>query len=189
MKIITYVISFVFAIAIISCVDVQRTYRKPVLLEFPLRPGSSWIYKHYDATTKILDTVSVYIDSEEPLEDGSYKYDWVFKSKTGAVTYPVYLTGTTIKSLPKPFGAFGIVTQLTFPLKTMRPQHPQVMVPAGVFPKCFLIKRSPHIGNTRGLFQYWISPGIGIVKISKKMFDTIRFEQIDESWELISYTV
>ena len=188
MKVMNYIFTLACIFGLLSCVEMHQTFRKQVSSEFPLWSGCRWTYNHFDAITKILDTVSVFIESEKPLNDGSYEYVWTFKSRTKTVSYPVILSGRSIQSLPAPFGP-KVVTRLNFPLAGMRLLRSSVIVSAGSFPKCFLIKRSPHIPNAYGLFCYWISPGIGIVKISEKMFDTIVFEQIDETWELISYAI
>ena|SRR2546426_1871849 len=171
-----------------SCVDMRETFRMNVDSEFPLRVGSKWTYAHFDSLSGVADTLTVSIASERDMNDGSYEYIWRFRTSTRTVSCPVILGGTTVEFPRTPFENTER-TKFYFPLKDLNvPQH-KIVVPAGSFQNSFLIRQISHRPNTQNLFQYWISSGVGFVKISTKIFDTISGQRVVATWELASYTI
>jgi len=178
--------SLVFILS--SCVEMRETFRMNVNSEFPLQVGSKWTYVHFDSLSSVADTLTVSITSERAMNDGSYEYIWRFRSPTKTVSCPVILGGTTVEFPRTPFENMERM-KFYFPLKDLNVPRPKIVVPAGSFPNSFLIKQSSHEPNTQNFFQYWISSGVGFVRISTQIFETLSGRHTVETWELASYTV
>jgi hypothetical protein len=177
---------FAVAVSVSSCVEMRDIYRARVNAQFPLEVGSVWTYAYYDSLSECTDTLTVSVISAYQISDGSFQYVWQFTSASGTTMCPVVLSGTTVRFPQKtPFGPKGVT--FDFPLEDAYRPAGKVVVPAGSFPITFLNEYPSHIPHEYNHFQCWISPGVGIVMVRTRIFETFSGHHALEVFELISY--
>ena len=171
--------------------------------DFPLQVGDSWTYHIIDSLNNIIDTVSVTINNVSYLPNGTIRYLWLYKF-SNKIDY-LYLERKidTLSFLPiSSDGFYNGLSKLVLPLKVGNTwggigdemgsidSIDTVTVPAGTFDGAFMAVQSGICCNDYSRIEFWIQPGVGIVKEINSIFISVEPNSRRlEKWELLSYSV
>jgi hypothetical protein len=165
---------------------------------FPNKVGDQWVYAVHDSLNGSVDTLTVNIIGTTT-GNGKNLTIWARKSHTYNDTLYVYLDNNTVYYYNDPYPDV-VDHKFVFPLEVGKSwTNPDqaydssivkkiepVSVPADEFLNAYRIERNWGGFNVYGYSITWFVENVGIVKFYKKVqgFDNIR-----ETWELLSYNV
>jgi hypothetical protein len=165
---------------------------------FPNKVGDQWVYAVHDSLTGSVDTLTVSIVGQTR-GNGKDLTMWVRRSTVYNDTLYVYVDRNTVYYYQDAYPNV-VDHKIVFPLEVgktwtnpdqvsdssiVKNKEP-VSVPADNFVSAFRIERNWGGFNVYGYSVTWFVENIGIVKMYRRIqgFDNIR-----ETWELISYNV
>ncbi len=165
---------------------------------FPNKVGDSWVYAVYDSLNSTVDTLTVNIVGTTT-GNGKDLTIWVRESNTYKDTLYVNVDNKTVYFYED---AFPNVADhiFVFPLEkgkiwtnpdqvrdsSIVKDKEAVSVPADNFTDAFRIERNWGGFNVYGYSITWFVENIGIVKMYRRIQG---FDNIKETWELLSYNV
>ena len=171
--------------------------------DFPLEVGDKWIYFVQDSINNISDTVTVKINKVYYLPNGTIRYLWLYQFTNRLDTLYVELTSDTLRFVPVSQDDFyNGISKLVLPLKIGNmwggigdeegkvESIDTVIVPGGTFSDAYQILQYGTCCNDYNHIQFWIQPGIGIVKEVNSILITVEPNSRRlEYWELLSYSL
>ena len=169
-----------------------------LISQFPNSEGSQWVYMRYDSIAQRRDTVTVQALGLVTLPSGFVARIWQRRRSGGTTdTQYVAMRDDTLRIFADPADP-GYGAKFAFPLtpgKTWAGDFASdtsrvvriesVQVPAGTFPRGYLVEERWGLLNDNGLVTTWLVPDVGIVKLNRRA--TWSFS--NESLELLSYTI
>lgn len=165
---------------------------------FPNTVGDKWTYAIHDSITGSVDTLVMRIVGTITASGKSLSI-WVRKSNFYNDTFYVNIDHDTAKYYDDPIPDV-VDHKFIFPLKignywknsnqfsdsTIVKSIDLIIVPANTFNDAYRIERNWTSFNIRGYSKTWFVNNVGIVKMDQKVQG---FDNIKETWELVSYTV
>ncbi len=171
--------------------------------DFPLQVGDRWTYHVIDSIKNINDTVTVKINNVKYLPNGTIRYIWLFKFTDKIDSLYLERKIDTLSFLPISLnGFYNGLSKLVLPIKVGSTwggigdeagsvaSIDTVIVQGGTFYNAFRIVQSGFCCNDYSRIQFWIQPGVGIVKEINSIFisEEPNSRRL-ENWELLSYSV
>jgi hypothetical protein len=165
---------------------------------FPNKVGDQWVYAVHDSLSGTVDTLTVSVIGTTT-GNGKDLNIWVRKSHTYNDTLYVYLDNSTVYYYNDPYPNV-VDHKIVFPLEVgktwtnpdqvsdssiVKSTEP-VSVPADDFLNAFRIERNWGGFNVYGYSITWFVENVGIVKFYRRIQG---FDNIKETWELLSYNV
>ena len=165
---------------------------------FPNKVGDQWIYAIHDSLTNTIDTITVKIVGTTT-GNGKELTVWARKSNIYNDTLYVYTDSSAVYYYTDPYPNV-IDHKIEFPLEVGKYwKNPDqisdssivkniepVTVPSGIYSEAYLIDRNWGGFNVYGFSKTWFVDNVGIVKMYRRIQG---FDNIKETWELLSYTV
>ncbi len=172
------------------------------LNSFPTQEGSYWIYEVTDSIQNIYDTLKVSILDNTILSNGKAVKIWEYRYSENVDTLFVAIEEDTISFYQGTITSFAEKLKIIFPLFDNKNWDTRVGE-ANVGPNEYLCLPSTrnyytyritiyptHFMNSAGIDQYFISPGIGIIKYIDSMWTTLNPASYHYTvWELINYHI
>ena len=165
---------------------------------FPNEVGDEWIYAVHDSVANSTDTLRVNIIGTIRGSGKIYKI-WVRKSQTVSDTF--YVTAENNNVYFYDASAPNVIDQtIEFPLvvgnywlnpdkqfdSTIVRTRESVTVPTDTYPDAFRLERRWGSFNVYGNSTTWFVNNVGIVKFYQRIYG---FDNVKETWELLSYVV
>ena len=171
--------------------------------DFPMHVGDSWTYHVIDSIKNINDTVIVKINNVMYLPNGTIRFLWLYKFSDKIDSLYLERTIDTLNFSPISIdGFYNGISKLVLPLKDGNTwggigdetgsinSIDTVTVPGGTFDNAFRVVQSGFCCNDYNRIQFWIQPGVGIVKEINSILITVEPNSRRlEKWELLSYSV
>lgn len=165
---------------------------------FPNKAGDQWIYAVYDSLSGSVDTMTVKI-VKTITANGKELSVWARNSNSYNDTLYVNIEGNTVYFYTDPYPN-NVDKKIEFPLEVgnywKNPDQisdssivkavESVTVPADIFPEAYRIERTWGGFNVYGYSETWLSDNVGIVKMYQRI---LGFDNIKQTWELLSYSV
>ncbi len=165
---------------------------------FPNKVGDQWVYAVQDSLTGSVDTLTVSIVGTTT-GNGKDLTVWVRKSNTYNDTIYVNVEKSTVNYYEDSFPNV-VDHKIVFPLEVGKTwnnpdqvydssivkNNEAVSVPADNFSNAFRIERNWGSFNVYGYSITWFVENVGIVKMYRRIQG---FDNIKETWELLSYNV
>jgi len=165
---------------------------------FPNMVGDKWVYAIHDSLSHTVDTLEMKIVGTTTANGKSLTI-WARKSSVYKDTFYVSINNDTVNYYDDPIPNV-VDHKLIFPLKTgnfwKNPNQLSdsttvtgqdlITVPADTFNDAYRIERNWTSFNIRGYSITWFVNNVGIVKMYRRVQG---FDNIQETWDLLSYTV
>jgi hypothetical protein len=200
-KSIIYKLSAVFFISLLISACDNTTENNPPAdstKTFPNKVGDQWNYAVYDSLTGTVDTMNVKIVGTTGV-NGKDLTIWARTSSTYNDTIYVNVDMNTVYFYTDPYPDV-VDKKIEFPLEVGKywintgkitdssivKSIESVNVPADNFTESYRIERNWGGFNVYGYSVTWFVDNVGIVKMYRRIQG---FDNIKETWELLSYTV
>ena len=165
---------------------------------FPNEVGDEWIYAVHDSVSNSTDTLRVNIIGTVRSNGKNLKI-WVRKSQTISDTFYVTAENNTVYfyaasdpnvadqtiEFPLVVGKYWLNPGKQFDSTIVRTRE-SVTVPTDTYPDAFRLERRWGSFNIYGNSTTWFADNVGIVKLYRRIYG---FDNVKETWELLSYTV
>ncbi len=165
---------------------------------FPNKVGDQWVYAVHDSLSGSVDTLTVKIVGTTTV-NGKDLTIWVRNSHRYNDTLYVNVDNSTVYYYEDPYPNV-VDHKIVFPLEkgetwtnpdqvsdsSVVKNIEDVSVPAGNFSNAFRIERNWGGFNVYGNSMTWFVENVGIVKFYRRIQG---FDNIKETWELLSYNV
>lgn len=200
-KSIIYKLSAVLLISLLFSACENSTENNPPpdsTKTFPNKVGDQWYYGVYDSLTSTVDTMNVRIIGTTTA-NGKELTIWARTSSTYNDTIYVNVDKNTVYFYTDPYPNFADKI-IEFPLEVGKywlnsgkitdssivKSIESVNVPADNFTESYKIERNWGGFNVYGYSDTWFVDNVGIVKMYRRIGG---FDNIKDTWELLSYTV
>ena len=165
---------------------------------FPNKVGDEWVYAVHDSLNGSVDTLTVSIVGTT-MGNGKDLTIWVRNSHNYNDTLYVYVDNNTVYYYEDPYPNI-VDHKIVFPLEAGKTwTNPDqvsdssivkniedISVPAGNFSDAFRIERNWGGFNVYGYSITWFVENVGIVKFYRRI---LGFDNIKETWDLLSYNI
>ncbi len=207
MRLSILIFGFLIINFILSCKKEQITQSKPTY-QFPTTIGSTWEYSLEDTSVNIYNgkstvsfgKVSVKIIGEKTLVNGKKSKIWLFNYPDKNDTLYSCLSNDSLIFYYEDGKYLGIKYGFILPfkvgnewelgwLKYKVASHDTLNLASGIFLNTFHVKEFENQGNVYGWNDYFIDPGVGIVKYHYGTGVTLTEINHKIGWELISYKI
>jgi hypothetical protein len=165
---------------------------------FPNKVGDKWIYAVHDSINNSIDTLVIEIVGTVSINNqtlsvwlmnsNSYKDSSFVSADSESVVFYQDRNATLTDhkyELPLVVGNYWYNPGQQFDSTIVKSKE-EVTVPANVFPEAFKLERKWGSFNVYGNSDTWIVNNIGIVKLYRKIYG---YDNINETWELLSYNI
>lgn len=197
--IIKLLLVFIIPLLLSACENSTETNPPPDSTNtFPNKVGDQWIYSVYDSLSHSVDTLTISIVGTT-VGNGKDLTIWTKKSNFYNDTIYVYVNRNTVYfyddayptvadhkiEFPLEVGNYWINTDQVSDSSIVK-NIESVTVPADTYSDAYRIERDWGSFNVYGHSVTWFVDNVGIVKLYQRIqgFDNIR-----ETWELMSYVV
>lgn len=210
-----YLLSIVVGVLLVGCQLLgsgDSNGNKPTSSYFPLTPGSTWTYAQYDSTYSNYEIKKLYSDSQTrvtvtilknvQVDSNHVKSLWQFQFPGHTDTAFVSSASDSVRlEIPSlSYGPATFILPLSIGQKwsgkgingTFSVVSPDTLLLNGLnFSKAWQIMQYPEemVGNEYVGIDYWVQPGVGIVKADKRDNCTVCGTYNVVVWELLSYNL